>query len=131
MPKEEPKYKPVTWSEDGSVMFLDGKAWATEYIEKRPQPPAVRAWATIPICLGDEDEVRAILSGGTIPDIMPSRQVTVLAEILERMDDDRDSGFGERGVERRGTTAIAQYKKEHAKLRKVGKRVAVRKGRSQ
>lgn len=125
MSKEEPKYKPVTWSDDGSVMFLDGKAWATEYIEKRPRPPAVRAWDTIPICLGEEGEVRAILSGGTIPDTVPSRQTAVLAEILERIDYDRDSepGLRKGDLERRGPPAITRYKKGHARLPKIKQRV--------
>lgn len=126
MAKEEPKYKPVTWSGDGSVMFLGGKAWATEHIEKKPRPPAVRAWETIPICLGDEGEVRAILDGKTaIPDTMPSRQVTVLAGILERIDYDRDSepGLRKGGLERRSPPSVTRYKKDIIRLPKTKQRL--------
>lgn len=75
---------PSYWSQCGNVHFVDGWAWGTELIEKEPTPPALRCWECQPICLGQEEEILAILKGDKpIPEDMQPRRRAVLEEILE------------------------------------------------
>ena len=39
------------WSEDGQVFYCDGRAWATELLERQPVD-GTRRWDALPICLG-------------------------------------------------------------------------------
>lgn len=54
MTEEKPQeYKPIRWSEDNLVMFLDGYGWTSLVLDGRAEH----------VCLGKEDNVKKIFAG--------------------------------------------------------------------
>lgn len=122
--EKTPEYEPITWSEDNMVMFLDGWAWAEELIEKEAKPPAVRRWEVVPICLGREDDIRAILKGDKpIPDDMSPRRIAVIKKILEVTGYGRELDTGAGTVERSRAARAFRHRSKNARLSQDRKRI--------
>lgn len=121
---KRPQYEPITWSEGNMVMFLDGWAWANEFVEMEAKPPAVRCWDVRSICLGRKDDIIPILKGEKpILEDMSPRQIAVLEKILEVNGHGRELDTRAGGLERNRTVGVIRNRPKNARLSKGRKRV--------
>ena len=78
MNEKEKREKPIAWDDTGPVMFLDGYGWTALPMNGRVEH----------ICLGKEDDVKAILSGQKpVTEARGRKEQTALNMILETEED--------------------------------------------
>lgn len=89
--EKTPEGEPIRWSEDSLVMFSDGYAWTSLMLDCPVKQ----------ICLGKEDEAKAVLSGAEpIGQNFTDRQAAALTRILELREETNGGDTGSGGLER-------------------------------
>lgn len=108
------KYEPIRWSEDNLVMFNGGYAWTSLILYGQPEH----------ICLGKENEVKAVLSGEKpISDIRSHKRAAAFIRIFEIREEINGTDTGAGGLERRRPIRTIRYRQKNARLPKDRKRI--------
>ena len=112
---EAPGFKPITWSQDGLIMFLDGWAWSALVLDGRVRQ----------VCLGKEDDVRAVLAGARpLADVGGERQAMALASILRLKEETDGAGPEANGLERGRSPGAVRDRPKNTRLSESRKRVS-------
>lgn len=111
---ETTKYEPTRWSEDNLVMFLDGRAWTSLVLDGRPEH----------ICLGKENEVKAVLSGEKpINGTWAYRQAAALTRILQLREETNGADTRAGGLERNRHIRTIRHRPKNTRLSQGRKKI--------
>lgn len=109
--------KPITWSKDGLVMFLDGYAWTSLILNGHLEH----------ICLGKEDNVRAILTGEKpITEAGSLKREQAFIRIFEIREEIGEPTVAGTGVQRTGFVRPARHQRKAVEQAKTRKGVPLR-----
>ena len=114
--EKETREKPITWDDTGLVMFLDGYGWTALPMNGRVEH----------VCLGKEDDVKAILSGQKpITEARGEREQMALREILDTKEDldARPTEARGRNPKRKRLTGVIRHKQTNPGRSKVRQRL--------